>query len=211
MKITSWLARGVGAVVPCVALGVSIALPSAQTAAPTPVPAPGQVFRTRRCMTSGSRSSPDSCIRTRWRSRPRATCSITERPGRLRIVRNGRCSPSRSPGCPRCSPWATAPRRRTAANRPGCATSCCIPQFATNRLLYLSYVKPGANGFGNLAVARGRFENDRLSDVQEIFHANAPGNGTNRSSMWGGRLAFDRQGYLFVTLGDRQWPAVRDL
>ena len=85
------------------------------------------------------------------------------------------------------------------------------PQFATNRLVYLSYVKPGANGFGNLAVARGRFENDRLSDVQEIFLANAPGNGTNRSSMWGGRLAFDTQGYLFITLGDRQWPAVPDL
>ena len=72
-------------------------------------------------------------------------------------------------------------------------------------------MKPGANGYGNLAVARGRFENDRLSNVQEIFHANAPGNGTNRSSMWGGRIAFDKSGYLFITLGDRQWPAVGDL
>jgi glucose/arabinose dehydrogenase len=72
-------------------------------------------------------------------------------------------------------------------------------------------VKPGENGFGNLAVARGRLEADRLHDVQEIFHAKAPGNGTNRSSMWGGRLAFDRQRYLFITLGDRQWPATGDL
>ena len=85
------------------------------------------------------------------------------------------------------------------------------PQFATNRLIYLSYVKPGENGFGNLAVARGRLEADRLHDVQEIFHAKAPGNGTNRSSMWGGRLAFDRQRYLFITVGDRQWPAAGDL
>ena len=77
--------------------------------------------------------------------------------------------------------------------------------------MYLSYVKPGPNGFGNLAVARARFENDRLTDVQDIFLANAPGNGTNRSSMWGGRLAFDPQGYLFITLGDRQWPAVPEL
>jgi glucose/arabinose dehydrogenase len=29
--------------------------------------------------------------------------------------------------------------------------------------------------------------------------------------MWGGRLAFDLNGYLFITLGDRQWPSAGDL
>lgn len=85
------------------------------------------------------------------------------------------------------------------------------PDFATNRLLYLSYTKPGPDSLGTLAVVRGRFENDRLSDVEEVFHASANGNGTDRSSMWGGRLAFDANGYLFITLGDRQWPSAGDL
>jgi glucose/arabinose dehydrogenase len=85
------------------------------------------------------------------------------------------------------------------------------PNFAANRLIYLSYTKPGTGGLGNLAVARARFENDRLSNVQEIFHADAAGNGSDRSSQWGGRLAFDRQGYLFITVGDRQWPSAGNL
>jgi glucose/arabinose dehydrogenase len=85
------------------------------------------------------------------------------------------------------------------------------PDFATNRLIYISYTKPGGNGLGNLAVARGRLEHDRLSNVQEIFHAEAFGNGSDRSSQWGGRLAFDRAGYLLVTVGDRQWPSSGDL
>ena len=77
------------------------------------------------------------------------------------------------------------------------------PDFEQNRLLYLSYVKPGAGGLGTLAVARGHFDGDRISDVEEIFHAYAHGNGSERSSMWGGRLAFDGRGYLFITLGER--------
>ena len=85
------------------------------------------------------------------------------------------------------------------------------PDFAENRLLYLSYTKPGADSLGNIAVVRGRFENDRLSDVEELFHADAFGNGSDRSSQWGGRLALDGKGYLFITIGDRQWPSEGDL
>jgi glucose/arabinose dehydrogenase len=85
------------------------------------------------------------------------------------------------------------------------------PDFASNRLVYLSFTKPGADSLGNLAVARGRFERDRLTAVEEIFHADAFGNGSDRSSQWGGRLAFDHDGYLYVTVGDRQWPPSGDL
>ena len=136
---------------------------------------------------------------------------VTERPGRLRIVRKGKVLDAPVAGLPEVLYLGNGATSQDGIEQAGMRDVVLHPQFATNRLLYLSYVKPGANGFGNLAVARGRFENDRLSDVKDIFLANAPGNGTNRSSMWGGRLAFDTQGYLFVTLGDRQWPAVPDL
>lgn len=136
---------------------------------------------------------------------------VTERPGRLRIVRKGVLLREPVAGLPEILFLGNGALSQDGREQAGMRDVVLHPGFATNRLVYISYVKPGANGFGNLAVARGRFENDRLSNVQEIFHANQPGNGTNRSSMWGGRLAFDKQGYLFITLGDRQWPAVGDL
>ncbi|MDH4064212.1 MAG: PQQ-dependent sugar dehydrogenase [Acidobacteriota bacterium] len=142
---------------------------------------------------------------------PEGDMLVTERPGRLRIVRKGVVLTEPVAGLPEILALGRGATSQDGREQAGLRDVVLHPGFATNRLLYLSYVKPGANGFGNLAVARGRFEHDRLSNVQEIFHAKAPGNGTNRSSMWGGRLAFDRQGYLFVTLGDRQWPAVGDL
>ncbi|MGE0462326.1 MAG: PQQ-dependent sugar dehydrogenase [Vicinamibacterales bacterium] len=142
---------------------------------------------------------------------PEGDMLVTERPGRLRIVRQGKLLPEPVAGLPPILALGAGALSQDGREQAGLRDVILHPGFATNRLLYISYVKPGENGFGNLAVARGRFEHDRLTNVQEIFHANAPGNGTNRSSMWGGRMVFDRQGYLFVTLGDRQWPAVGDL
>ena len=136
---------------------------------------------------------------------------VTERPGRLRIVRKGVLLKQPVAGLPDILFLGNGAASQDGREQAGIRDVVLHPAFATNQLLYISYVKPGANGFGTLAVARGRFEHDRLSDAQEIFHANQPGNGTNRSSMWGGRLAFDKAGFLFITLGDRQWPAVGDL
>jgi glucose/arabinose dehydrogenase len=133
---------------------------------------------------------------------------ITERPGRLRIVRQGKLLPTPVAGLPDVLFLGNGATSQDGREQAGLRDVVLHPQFASNRLLYLSYVKPGPNGYGNLAVARGRYENDRLTNVQDVFVANAPGNGTNRSSMWGGRIAFDKAGYLFVTLGDR-WPAWR--
>ena len=51
------------------------------------------------------------------------------------------------------------------------------------------------------ALIRGRFENDRLTQVQEIFDAVSKGRGH-----YSGKIAFDKNGFLFLTLGDRQVP-----
>src|SRR5690606_29474660 len=75
------------------------------------------------------------------------------------------------------------------------------PNFAQNRLIYLSYAKPNEDGSeGTTALARARFENDRLVDVQEIFEAKA---WNDRPGHFGGKIAFDRNGFLFMTIGDR--------
>jgi aldose sugar dehydrogenase len=124
---------------------------------------------------------------------------VTERPGRLRIIRNGRLLPD---------PVAGLPAIR-AGGQGGLLDVVPHPQFSSNRLIYISYAKPSADGErGTTAVIRGRFENDRLSGVEEIFEAQAWSTGRGHH---GSRLAFDPQGYLFITVGDRQAPPSGDL
>ena len=48
---------------------------------------------------------------------------------------------------------------------------------------------------------RGRFENDRLTNVEQLFQSVSQGRGH-----FGGKIAFDKNGFLFLTLGDRQVP-----
>jgi glucose/arabinose dehydrogenase len=122
---------------------------------------------------------------------------ITERPGRLRIVRNGVLLPDPVPGLPAV----------LAQGQGGLLDVVPHPNFAENHLLYLSFSKPVGDGTeATTAVVRGRFENDRLTDVEEIFEAQSRGRGH-----YGSRLAFDGNGFLFITVGDRQAPPSGDL
>src|SRR5688572_29127488 len=72
------------------------------------------------------------------------------------------------------------------------------PGFASNRLVYLSYPKGGERGT-TLAVARGRFDGRKLSDIREIFVADAWETGGNS----GGKILFGPDETLYVTIGDR--------
>jgi glucose/arabinose dehydrogenase len=117
---------------------------------------------------------------------------VTERPGRLRIVRQGKLLPQAVEGLPPIF----------AQGQGGLLEVAPHPNFASNRLLYLSYSKPLADGKqGTTALARARFENDRLTDVQQLFESVSQGRGH-----YGGKIGFDRNGFLFLTLGDRQVP-----
>lgn len=73
------------------------------------------------------------------------------------------------------------------------------PDFATNRTIYLAYVKPIGDGHA-LAVAKARLAGDRLIDTRDIFIAN---NASDQPGRWGSRLAMDRKRYLFIAVGDR--------
>ena len=117
---------------------------------------------------------------------------VTERAGRLRIVRNGQLV---------TEPVAGLPPVR-AGGQGGLLDVVAHPRFAENRLVYLSYSKASSDGARNTtAVIRGRFEQDRLNAVEQVIEAQAWSDGEGH---FGSRLAFDRQGYLFVTVGDRQ-------
>ena len=124
---------------------------------------------------------------------------VTERAGRLRVVRAGRLLPDAVAGVPAAR----------VGNQGGLLDVVLHPRFAQNRLVYLSYSKPSEDGTrGTTAVVRGRFENDRLSNIEEIFVAEVWSEGQGH---YGSRLAFDRDGFLFITVGDRQVPSTGDL
>jgi aldose sugar dehydrogenase len=114
---------------------------------------------------------------------------VTERPGRLRIVDgNGRLS----------EPLGGVPKV-LASGQGGLLDVALSPQFASDRLVYLSYSEPGEGGAGT-AVARGRLAGNALQNVEVVWRQVPKVSGSNH---WGSRLVFGTDGTLFVTTGDR--------
>ena len=122
---------------------------------------------------------------------------VTERPGRLRIIRDGKLLPLHVEGVPEVR----------AVNQGGLQEIALHPDFENNRIVYLTYSKPDGSR-GTTALIRARFENDKLNDVEEIFEANA---WNERGGHFGAKIAFDEDGYLFMSVGDRQSPPTGDL
>jgi aldose sugar dehydrogenase len=120
---------------------------------------------------------------------PDGAVLVTEKAGRLRVVRNGRLDPEPIAGLPAVDVHGQGGLHDVALH----------PQFAANRLVYLAYVARGEGGYGT-QLARGRLEGDELRDVEVLFRQSPTG---SRGQHFGGRIAFDRAGYLYLTLGDR--------
>jgi glucose/arabinose dehydrogenase len=123
---------------------------------------------------------------------------VTERPGRLRIIRQGKLLPTPVEGLPQIF---------TGNNQAGLLEVAPHPSFASNRLLYITYSKPlEGKDESTTALIRGRFDNDRLTNVEQLFQSVSRGRGH-----YGGKIAFDKNGFLFLTLGDRQASPEGDL
>jgi aldose sugar dehydrogenase len=116
------------------------------------------------------------------------TILVSERNGRLRMVRDGTLLPE---------PVWTSPTA-SAEGADSLHFIALHPKFAENRLVYMAYPKRGDRGI-TLAVARGRFDGAKLTDVQEIFVADAWETGGNLA----GRVYFGPDSSLYVTVGDR--------
>ena len=129
---------------------------------------------------------------------PGGDALITERPGRLRIVRNGKLLPAPVEGLPAV----------VFEGQGGLLEVAAHPNFAANRLLYITYSKqtgektdPKQPTPATTALIRARFENDRLTNIQQLFQSVSVGRGH-----FGGKIAFDNKGFVFLSLGDRQVP-----
>ena len=115
---------------------------------------------------------------------------VTERPGRLRLVgADGKLDPQPVSGLP---PIA-------AVGQGGLLDVALHPDFAKNGWIYLSYAGEGPGGYGT-EVLRAKLDGHALRDVQVIFRMQPK---SKPGHHFGSRLVFDRQGYLYITLGDR--------
>lgn len=118
---------------------------------------------------------------------PDGSLLVTERPGRLRVIRNGVLDPT---------PIAGVPRPRTDGNG-GLMDLALHPRFAENRLVYFTYTKPVENGRGTPTLARGRLDGAALVDVKDLVVPEAH----DGNSGLGGRIVFGRDGMLYFATG----------
>jgi len=124
---------------------------------------------------------------------PDGSILVTERAGRLRIIRNGVLDPA---------PVAGVPEVR-AAGLQGLMDVVLHPQFAQNRWVYLSYHKPVPTGgttplgqpilAGESTLARGVWDGTALTNVQDIFRSGATGTESSR-------IGFGRDGMLYMSV-----------
>jgi aldose sugar dehydrogenase len=150
---------------------------------------------------------------------PNGDVLVTEKPGRLRIIRNGTLDPQPVSGVPEVY----------AVGQGGLLEVLPHPRFAENRFLYLTYSKsrestslppppaaaqpaPGGQPAqagqrgqtppreGTTVLARGRFDGKALTEVRELLVAD---NWNTGNPHYGGKLAFGRDGMLYLTIGER--------
>lgn len=124
---------------------------------------------------------------------------VTERPGRLRVVTQAGVVGSAITGLPALQ----------AEGQGGLLDVALDPQFATNRVVYLSFTE-ASGGAAGTAVARGTLTIDAagqgsLANVAVIWRQLPKIAGDTRH--YGGRMAFSPEGHLFVTAGERHQGA----
>ncbi|MBI2149751.1 MAG: PQQ-dependent sugar dehydrogenase [Acidobacteria bacterium] len=117
---------------------------------------------------------------------PDGSILVTERAGRLRLIKDGVLDPNPIPGVPKVF----------AQQLSGLMDIALHPRFSENKQVYLTYTKPLEKGV-TTALARGRFDGRALLDVHDIFVADSVDDGRAAAS----RIVFAADGNLFMTVG----------
>jgi glucose/arabinose dehydrogenase len=116
---------------------------------------------------------------------------VSQRDGMLHLIREGEVLET---------PVANVPEV-WARGQGGLLDMTLHPDYEENGWIYISYSKPGEGG-ANTAVIRARLnaETPALEDIEELY-VGTPFSG--RGQHFGGRIAFDPEGYLYFSIGDR--------
>ncbi len=120
---------------------------------------------------------------------------ITERQGRLRVVRNGKLE---------AEPVAGVPAVTSIATMAGLMDIALHPNFAQNHWIYISYHKPMGMGktidtgrdypIASNSILRGTWNGKGLTDIHDIFVA-------DDVDMEASRIAFGPDGMLYMGIG----------
>ena len=119
---------------------------------------------------------------------------VTERAGRLRVVRDGVLDPNPVSGVPQVQ----------AQGLQGLMDLALHPRFNENKLVYFTYHKPAGanaapgNNAGVITLGRGRWDGKGLADVRDVFSAIQNGNAS--------RIVFGRDGMVYMSVGTGDPP-----
>lgn len=119
---------------------------------------------------------------------PDGAILVTERDGRLRVIRDDRLVPEPVAGVPEVLAW----------NQGGLFDVLPHPDFANNGLLYLSYAH-GTKAANATRIARAKFDGAALTDLTVLYDA-VPAKDTGHH--YGARMAWGGDGKLYVTIGE---------
>ncbi|MBY0331979.1 MAG: PQQ-dependent sugar dehydrogenase [Acetobacteraceae bacterium] len=131
---------------------------------------------------------------------PDGTALVTERPGRLRAIRNGRLDATPISGTP---PVLVAPERGLVFQA-GLFEVSPHPNFAQNRLLYLSYAHGTAQA-NRLRLARATLDGNALANLQVLFEVSQT---KTDFQHYGGKILWLPDGTLLLGVGDAGNPPV---
>ena len=127
---------------------------------------------------------------------PNGDLLVTERAGKLRLVKNGVLDPKEISGIPEVH----------YKGQGGLLDVQLHPDYAKNGWIYISYSsakkdgEEGDDGGANTALMRAKLKDHELTNIEHLFKAvpNVKGN-----PHFGGRIVFDKKGYVFLSLGER--------
>ena len=112
---------------------------------------------------------------------------VTERAGRLRVIRDGVLDPQPIAGVPPVHATAVA----------GLMDVALHPRFAENRLVYLTYSQPADDG-ARVTLARGRLDGAALAGVETLFESEPL---ISNDGAGASRIVFAPDGTIYVTVG----------
>ena len=122
---------------------------------------------------------------------------VTEKRGYLYLIENGKLADRPLSGLPAVDTGGQAGLYEVVPH----------PDYAKNGWLYLAYSDPQQNGDGAKVsltrIIRGKIKDGALIDQQTIYQGKLEHYIKAGGVHFGGRIAFDRQGYLFFTIGER--------
>ncbi|QRR01910.1 PQQ-dependent sugar dehydrogenase [Dyadobacter sandarakinus] len=137
-------------------------------------------------------------LTTPWASAllPNGDLLVTERGGKLRLVKDGKLDAQEISGVPAVY----------NKGQGGLLDIALHPDYKKNGWIYISFSSPKAAGEegdddgANTALIRAKLKDHALVEIQQIFKA-IPN--VKANVHFGGRIVFDKKGYVFLSLGER--------